>query len=154
MLNKELVLWLTRDIFEAFSDDLRLVGGTVRDVLKDKFPKDFDFATPKTPEEILKLFENSERYEVYPTGLQHGTVTIHDKLSDMRFEVTTLRKDILPDGRHSGVLWTDSYEEDAARRDFTMNSMYMDSKGEIYDPFGGAEHIKERKVIFIGSADA
>ena len=110
-----------------------------------------DLATPSTPDAVVRL-ANEAGLAVHPTGLAHGTVTI---VADRTgFEVTTLRRDVETDGRHAVVAFTTSWEEDARRRDFTINALYCDANGTIYDPIGGLADLRRRRVRFIGDAEA
>jgi tRNA nucleotidyltransferase/poly(A) polymerase len=109
----------------------RIVGGYVRDSLIGKPCHDIDLATPLKPEEVTKLLESSG-IKVTPTGIKHGTVTAISPQKEA-IEITTLRNDIACDGRYADVEFTDNWEEDAARRDFTINAMSMDIGGAIYD---------------------
>ena len=128
----------------------RLVGGCVRDNLLGKTPKDYDFATHLLPEEVIEIFSNNG-IEVVPSGLQHGTVMVI--LDGIGYEITTLRTDDETDGRHAIVSFTDSWEKDAERRDFTFNALYMDKEGTIYDYYNGVEDLKNNIIRFIGSAE-
>lgn len=130
----------------------RVVGGCVRDTFIGREPKDWDVATPYLPEEVRDICE-AAGYEVIDTGLQHGTVTV--VFPDNSFspvEVTTLRVDATTDGRHAEVQFTDSFEKDAERRDFTFNAMSVDIDGNLYDYFGGMDDLKAGRVRFVGSA--
>ena len=128
---------------------LRFVGGCVRNTLLDVPITDIDVATTVTPDEVLELaLKNGVRS--IPTGLQHGTVTL--VLEGGSFEVTTLRRDEETDGRHAKVSYSTSWKEDAARRDFTMNALYLDPDGQLYDYFGGMQDLEKRLVRFIGDA--
>ncbi len=136
-------------IFKIFDGQIRLVGGCVRDLLLNKKINDFDFATKVLPEEIIKILKNNN-LKAIPTGLKHGTVTAI--VNNKNFEITTLRKDLKTDGRHAVVEFVDDYFFDAARRDFTINALYLDSKGLLYDYFDGISDLENRKVKFIGDA--
>lgn len=130
---------------------LLLVGGCVRNALLDKPVEDIDFATPQKPEEITEILEKNG-VKVIPTGLQHGTVTA--VLNDQTFEITTLRHDKETDGRHAVVEFTDDWLEDAKRRDFTLNTLLMDAKGNVFDPLGqGIEDLKNHKIRFVGEPE-
>ena len=127
-----------------------LVGGAVRDFLQTgTYPADIDIATQATPEEVMERLTTAGLY-VVPTGLKHGTVTAVFKHKP--YEITTLRKDVATHGRHADVTFTLDVEEDATRRDFTFNALYMDETGEILDFFGGKEDLKKGFVRFIGDA--
>ncbi len=129
----------------------RLVGGVVRDLIAGKVVSDIDVATPEPPELILDQLKIAG-IKVIPTGISHGTVTA---LFDHRsYEITTLRKDVEMDGRHAKVCWTKKWHEDAARRDFTINALYCDRKGKIWDYFHGQEDLKRGHVRFVGAAKA
>ena len=131
-------------------DTARFVGGCVRDSIIGLKTNDIDIATKLKPEDVVKIL-GSESIKVVPTGIDHGTVSVFSK--DFNFEITTLRSDISTDGRHAEVIFSDSWEEDSLRRDFTINSIYLKQNGEIYDPHNGIQDLKERKIIFIGNPD-
>lgn len=132
------------------ADAVRFVGGCVRDSLLGRPVSDIDLATIHKPEQTIELLE-AEGIKVVPTGLAHGTITA--VVDGDTFEVTTLRKDVSTDGRRATVAFTDSWHEDAARRDFTINALYASYSGEIYDPFGGLNGLDRREVRFIGDAE-
>lgn len=141
-----------RKIFEIFlkkGDEIRLVGGCVRDLLINKKVNDFDFATKFLPQEVIKILEENN-IKAVPTGVKFGTITA--VINHKNFEITTLRKDSETDGRHCNPEFIDDYFLDAARRDFTMNALYLDDKGVVYDYFDGVEDIKNQYVKFIGNA--
>lgn len=131
--------------------EVYLVGGCVRDSLVGRTPKDWDFTTNATPEEITDIFEASE-YKVVPTGIKHGTVSVI--VDSEVFEITTFRIDgNYCDGRHpETVEFASSIEEDLSRRDFTMNSIAYNPKKGFVDPFGGKEDIKNKVVRANGLA--
>ena len=141
-----------RKIMAALSKDgeARFVGGCVRDALIDKKITDIDIATTHKPEKTTELLEKTGT-KVIPTGIEHGTVTA--VINHKKFEITTLRRDVECYGRHAEVEFTDNWQEDAARRDFTMNALSMDMKGEIYDYFEGIDDLNAGKVKFIGDAE-
>ncbi len=127
--------------------ETRVAGGAVRNALLGVPVADVDLATTLLPEQVMQISKASG-FAVHPTGIEHGTVTVvHDGAA---FEVTTLRKDIESDGRHAVVSFTHDWAEDAARRDFTINAMYCDEKGKIYDFTEGYADILKRKVRFVG----
>ena len=138
------------DILHAGGVNMRLVGGAVRDTLLGLTPKDLDFAVDQPPERITKILE-AAGIKVIPTGLQHGTVTA--VIKGEPFELTTLRIDVETDGRHAEVEWTSDFEQDAGRRDFTINAMSIDRRGNLYDYFEGQNHLNAGMVRFIGNAD-
>lgn len=128
----------------------RLVGGCVRDIISGKVSADLDIATTVLPQDICKVLE-AHHIKAIPTGIKHGTITAI--LDQYTLEITTLRKDIECFGRHATVEFTDSWEEDASRRDFTINAMSMDLEGNIYDYFGGQKDLHNKLVRFVGDPD-
>jgi poly(A) polymerase len=137
------------EVFAAAGIPLRFVGGAVRDTLLKKPVMDVDAATPTPPQKVMSLLGNAGMKTI-PTGLSHGTITA--VINHRHYEITTLRRDIKNFGRHAEVLFTDNWEEDAARRDFTMNALYADPDGTVYDYFGGIEDALAGRVRFIGDA--
>lgn len=135
------------DALAAEGAELRFVGGCVRDTLAKRQVKDIDIATPDPPETVMALLQRAG-LEAVPTGLAHGTVTA---ISDGKpFEITTLRVDVETFGRHARVAFTDDWEADAARRDFTINAMALAPDGSLYDPFGGQADLAAGHVRFVG----
>ena len=128
-------------------DTTRFVGGCVRDSLIGVKTNDIDIATKLEPYDVVNIL-TSASIKVIPTGIDHGTVSVFSK--KFNFEITTLRSDISTDGRHAKVIFSDSWEKDSSRRDFTINSIYLKQNGEIYDPHNGIQHLKKRKITFIG----
>jgi len=126
----------------------RYVGGAVRDDLLGLPVSDIDLATRLRPDEVVARLE-AAKIKAVPTGIDHGTVTA---VSDGHpFEITTLRRDVSTDGRRAVVDFTDDWEQDAARRDFTINALSADPlTGELFDYFGGLEDLETRHVRFIG----
>jgi poly(A) polymerase len=130
----------------------RAVGGVVRDTILG-YPRstpDIDMATELVPDEVIARAEAAE-IAWYPTGMDHGTVTL--RLGDVLVEVTTLRHDTETDGRHAKVVFGVDWEEDARRRDFTLNALYCTADGSLYDPLGGVADAQARRIRFIGDAD-
>ena len=123
------------------------VGGCVRKFLTDKKIDDIDVATSLTTDQIKERFKNT-KFEVIDTGVKHGTVTLISK--DLKLELTTLRKDIKTDGRHAEIEYTDDWKEDSNRRDFTINAIYLDITGKIFDPQLGSVDLKNKVLKFIG----
>ena len=135
----------------AKGDAARFVGGCVRDAVLGRPAGDIDLATPARPETVMaRLAAASIR--AIPTGLAHGTVSA--VIGPRRFEITTLRRDVETDGRHARVAFTDDWAADAARRDFTINALYCDDDGTLYDPVGGLADLRARRVRFVGDARA
>lgn len=143
----------TRRVVEALSKDgatPRFCGGAVRDALVGVDAVDIDIATPDPPETVIRLAAEA-RLNTRPTGIEHGTVTV---IADRRpFEVTTLRRDVETYGRKAKVAFTDDWREDAARRDFTINALYADPDGTLYDYFDGVADLAAGRVRFIGDAE-
>ncbi len=123
------------------------VGGCVRNYLQSKKIGDIDMATIFTPDEIKKKLQNS-KFKVIDTGLEHGSVTV--VLDHNKFELTTLRKDVKTDGRHAEIKTIDDWKEDSKRRDFTINAIYLNKRGKIFDPQQGVNDLKNNIVKFIG----
>jgi poly(A) polymerase len=123
----------------------------VRDALLGRAITDIDLATPEPPERVMKLLA-SAGITVVPTGLKHGTITA--VMNKRPYEITTLRRDVETDGRHARVEYTDSWEADAARRDFTMNALFCAPDGTLYDAFSGIEDLHARRVRFVGEPEA
>ncbi len=137
---------------EGYSDEseIRYVGGCVRKILKNEKVNDIDLATNLNPEQIIQVC-NKKNIKFYETGLEHGTITAI--INDYKFEITSLRKDLKTDGRHADVIFTNDWKEDASRRDFSINSIYSDLEGNIFDPFNGKKDLEDGKIIFIGDAE-
>ena len=142
-------------IFDAINSyssesEIRYVGGCVRKIINEEKVDDIDLATNIDPKKVCAaLKQNNINY--YESGIEHGTITaIEDKY---KFEITTLRKDISTDGRHAKVEFTEDWKEDASRRDFTINSIYSDREGNLFDPFNGKKDLKNGIINFIGDTD-
>lgn len=138
------------DALEKSGYESRVVGGSVRNYLLNKEISDIDIASTATPDEAQKLFSKLN-ITALPTGKEHGTITVIYKSKP--YEITTLRKDIKTFGRHAEVSFTKSFEEDSARRDFTINAIYMDRNGNLFDYHDGISDLKNREVKFIGDAE-
>lgn len=129
----------------------RFVGGCVRNTLMGREVDDIDIATQLTPDRVTEVAK-AAGFAAHPTGIEHGTVTV--VVNHKPFEVTTLRRDVSTDGRRATVAFTESWEEDAQRRDFRLNALYADASGAIHDPTGGGlDDARAGRVIFIGDAD-
>ncbi|MBT5073266.1 MAG: CCA tRNA nucleotidyltransferase [Kordiimonadaceae bacterium] len=143
-------------VLNGGGDHAKIVGGTVRDTLINHFWNktrpvgDIDIASINTPEANTALLE-AAGIKVIPTGIKYGTVTA--VINKKPYEITTLRRDVSTDGRHAQVEYSDDWACDAKRRDFTINALYMDANGTIFDPLGGIKDVKAGKVRFIGDAD-
>ena len=127
----------------------RFVGGCVRDALLGRPVKDIDIAIAAPPATVTALLEQAE-IKAVPTGIAHGTVTA--VTGGAHFEITTLRHDVETFGRHARVAFTDDWEADAARRDFTINALFCDTDGTVYDPTGGLADLRAGRVRFVGDA--
>lgn len=134
---------------EAAGGELRFVGGCVRDALLERVVYDIDAACTLPPEQVMQALEQVD-IRAIPTGIAHGTVTAI--CDGQRYEITTLRRDVDCDGRHAEVAYTDDWQEDAARRDFTMNALYATPDVTLYDYFGGEADATAGHVRFIGDA--
>ena len=142
-------------IFDAINgysniSEVRYVGGCVRKILNKENTDDIDLATNLTPDQVKACLDNS-KIKYFETGLEHGTITA--KIDNQNFEITTLRKDVKTDGRHAIVEYTTSWEEDALRRDFTINSIYSDIDGNLYDPNNGHKDLINGIIKFIGEPE-
>ena len=124
------------------------VGGCVRKHLLNEDIDDIDIATSLTTDQIKEKFKDT-KYKVIDSGIKHGTVTL--VLKKLKLELTTLRKDIKTDGRHAEIEYTDDWQEDSNRRDFTINAIYLDADGKIFDPQLGIHDLKNFIVKFIGN---
>ncbi len=142
-------------IFEAINNfseksEIRYVGGCVRKVIKKENLDDIDLATNLMPLEVCEALKNKQ-ISYYESGIEHGTITaIIDKY---KYEITSLRKDVSTDGRHAEVEFSLDWKEDASRRDFTINSIYADGDGNLFDPFNGKKDLEEGHINFIGNAE-
>ena len=142
-------------IFEAInnyseSSEVRYVGGCIRKVIKKEVVDDIDLATNLKPNEICEALKNKD-INFYETGIEHGTVTA--VIDEYKYEITSLRKDVKTDGRHAKVEFSLDWKEDAARRDFSINSIYSDARGNLFDPNNGKKDLEEGLIHFIGDAE-
>jgi len=138
------------DIIHQNEGKVRIVGGAVRDLIINRKVHDIDLASDLLPEKIIKIMRNNN-IKVIETGIEFGTVTII--LNKKPYQITTLRKDIETDGRHAKVDYTNDWQEDASRRDFTFNAIYLDEDGKTYDYFNGIEDLKNNYIKFIGNPE-
>ncbi|HTC18757.1 MAG TPA: CCA tRNA nucleotidyltransferase [Stellaceae bacterium] len=125
----------------------RFVGGVVRDALLQRAIKDIDIATPLLPAEVMKRLKQA-KLKAVPTGLEHGTVTA--VAGKRHYEITTLRRDVKTYGRHAEVEFAADWAEDAVRRDFTMNALFLDADGKVFDYVGGLPDLEAGRVRFVG----
>ncbi|XP_050813444.1 CCA tRNA nucleotidyltransferase 1, mitochondrial isoform X3 [Gopherus flavomarginatus] len=138
------------ELFEKEKYELRIAGGAVRDLLNGMKPQDVDFATVATPTQMKEMFQSAGVRMINNKGEKHGTITA--RLHEQNFEITTLRIDVVTDGRHAEVEFTTDWEKDAERRDLTINSMFLGLDGTLFDYFRGYEDLKNKKVRFVGHA--
>jgi poly(A) polymerase len=141
---------ILHDAFDQEGFEIRFVGGCVRDAILGRTDiHDIDFATNAKPDQVQEIFK---KYKIhyFDSGLKHGTITaVFEKTC---YEITTLRVDQNCDGRHANIRFSESWEEDASRRDFTFNAFYMDFGGNFYDHFNGLDDLLSKRLKFIGSA--
>ena len=140
----------TRAVLEALSArgaSVRFVGGCVRDAVAERPVTDIDIATPDAPEGVIELLQ-AAGVKALPTGIEHGTVTA--VIEGQAIEITTLRRDLETDGRRAVVAYTDDWLADSARRDLTINALYADADGTLYDPQSGLGDLKAGRVRFVG----
>ncbi len=144
------------DAIKAIGGEARFVGGVLRDLFHGDewtgYP-DLDMAMDIPPLAAKTALENVG-LRVLPTGIDHGTITVFDRRNDkLKVELTSLRHDLETDGRHAVVGFTKNWDEDAARRDFTINSIYASADGTVFDPFDGRGDLALGRVQFIGNAE-
>ncbi len=140
------------ELFKAVSSynefsEIRYVGGCVRKILNNEKFDDIDLATNLKPNELKECLKKNN-IEFFETGIDHGTITA--RIDEKNFEITSLRKDISTDGRHAVVEFTNEWKQDAVRRDFTINSIYADKDGNLFDPNDGVKDLENGKIEFIG----
>ncbi|WP_332065987.1 CCA tRNA nucleotidyltransferase [Bartonella sp. CB189] len=155
--NFKYVDWLQRSCIQKLlhvlsldGEEARVVGGAVRNQLLGKPISDIDIATTCLPQQIIMRVEKAG-FRAVPTGIAFGTITV--VAESCSYEVTTLRSDIETDGRHAKVLFGRDWKKDAERRDFTINALYCDAAGQLYDVVGGLNDIASRTIRFIGPAE-
>ncbi len=144
-----------KKIFEAFSthsseSEIRYVGGCLRKILNNEKVDDIDLATNLNPLEVSETLKKNN-INFYESGIEHGTITAI--IDNYKFEITSLREDIFTDGRHAKVKFSKDWKKDAARRDFTINSIYADLDGNLFDPYSGKKDIEIGQVRFIGDPE-
>ena len=137
---------------ESYSEnsEIRYVGGCVRKALNNEVLDDIDLAVNLKPNECIEAL-NKNNIKFYETGIKHGTITAI--IGNHKFEITSLRKDLNTDGRHAEVSFSKDWHEDASRRDFTINSIYADINGNLFDPFDGKKDLENGKINFIGDPE-
>ena len=144
-----------RKIFEAINEyseesEIRYVGGCVRKIINNEKVDDIDLATNLVPEQVCEVLKKKE-INYYESGIDHGTITA--LIDNYKFEITTLRKDVSTDGRHAKVEFTNNWKDDASRRDFTINAIYSDAEGNLFDPYNGKKDLEEGYINFIGDVN-
>jgi len=132
------------------TSEIRYVGGCVRKILNDEKTDDIDLATNLTPDQVKQCLDKNQ-IKFFKTGVEHGTITA--VIDDQNFEITTLRKDVKTDGRHAVVEYTTNWKEDSLRRDFSINSIYSDLDGNLYDPNSGHKDLNFGIIKFIGDPE-
>ena len=142
-------------IFDAINSyssesEIRYVGGCIRKIIKKEKVDDIDLATNLEPNQVCDAL-NKNQISYYESGIEHGTITA--TIENKKFEITSLRKDIFTDGRHAKVEFSKNWKDDASRRDFTINSIYSDKDGNLFDPYDGKKDLEKGLINFIGDAD-
>ena len=134
----------------SLDSEIRYVGGCVRKAINKEKIEDIDLATNLEPTEVCEVLKKNE-INFYESGIEHGTITA--LIDDYKFEITSLREDILTDGRHAQVKFSKDWKKDASRRDFTINSIYSDKEGNLFDPYNGKNDLKIGQINFIGDPE-
>ena len=136
----------------SFSEnsEIRYVGGCIRKIINNEKVDDIDLAVNLNPIEVSDALKK-KNIKFYESGIKHGTITAI--INNNKFEITSLRKDIDTDGRHAKIEFSDNWKEDASRRDFTINAIYADIEGNLFDPFDGKKDLENGKIIFIGNTE-
>ena len=142
-------------IFQAInsfssSSEVRYVGGCVRKIINSEKVDDIDLATNLNPRETCEALKKNE-IDYYETGIEHGTITA--LIEDYKFEITSLREDVSTDGRFAQVKFSKDWKKDASRRDFTINAIYSDKEGNLFDPYNGREDLIKGEIKFIGDPE-
>lgn len=135
---------------DKYNDNLRIVGGAVRNFLLNKDINDFDLSTTFSPQETINILQKNN-IKAIPTGIKFGTITAI--INNRTFEITSTREDIKTDGRHAEVKFIKDFEIDSSRRDFTFNALYLDFNNNLFDYHNGIEDLNKGKVKFIGNTE-
>ena len=151
-LTKKTPAKLIFDAIDTYSKDseVRYVGGCIRKIINKEKVDDIDLATNLKPDQVCEAMKKNN-INYYESGLSHGTITA--SIDAFKFEITTLREDVETYGRHADVKFSKDWKKDASRRDFTINSIYSDKDGNIFDPFNGRQDLQHGLINFIGDAD-
>ena len=144
-----------KKIFEAINSystesEIRYVGGCIRKIINKEKVDDIDLATNQEPKQVCEILKKN-KIDYYETGIDHGTITA--VIKTYKFEITTLRKDVFTDGRHAKVLFSKNWKEDASRRDLTINAIYSDEAGNLFDPYDGKKDLEKGFINFIGKTN-
>ncbi len=152
ILKKETSIEKIFKVIENYSEEaeVRYVGGCIRKILNNEKVEDIDLATNIEPIKVKSALQKNG-INFYETGMTHGTITA--SIENEKYEITSLRSDVSTDGRHAKVEFTNNWLQDAERRDFTINSIYSDINGNLFDPFDGKKDLEEGKVVFVGVAE-
>jgi len=132
------------------NSEIRYVGGCVRKIINKEKVDDIDLAVNLNPKDVCDAL-NKKKIKYYESGIEHGTITA--LINNIKFEITSLRKDIDTDGRHAKIEFSGNWKEDASRRDFTINAIYADIEGRLFDPFEGKKDLENGKINFIGDIE-
>ncbi|MBD1137832.1 CCA tRNA nucleotidyltransferase [Pelagibacterales bacterium SAG-MED43] len=144
-----------KKIFESINNfstsaEIRYVGGCIRKIIKGELVDDIDLATNLNPQQVCNVLKKNN-INFYETGIDHGTITA--VIDTYKFEITSLREDTETDGRHAKVKFSTDWKKDALRRDFTINAIYSDIDGNLFDPFNGKDDLEKGIVKFIGDPE-
>lgn len=140
--------------FEKAHFEIYAVGGCVRDTVLERLVKDVDFSSDARPQQMVEIIQSlGNSWKTVPTGIDHGTITAVAP-NGATYEITTFRTDIETDGRHATVAFSNNIEDDARRRDFTINAFYADREGRVRDIVGGSVDLRARRIRFIGDPAA
>ena len=142
-------------IFDAIdsyssSSEIRYVGGCIRKIINKEKIDDIDLATNLEPIQVCEALSRN-KINFHETGIKHGTITA--LIDNYKFEITSLREDVSTDGRHAQVKFSQDWRKDASRRDFTINAIYADKEGNLFDPYNGKEDLKKGEINFIGDTE-
>ncbi len=151
-LTKNSRAYLIFDAINSYNSksEIRYVGGCLRKIINNEKVEDIDLATNLIPDQVCNALKK-QNIDFFESGKTHGTITAI--IEDFKFEITSLREDVSTDGRHAKVKFSQDWKEDAQRRDFTINSIYADSEGNLFDPFNGKVDLKKGNIRFIGDPD-
>ncbi len=140
------------DTINNFSSEseIRYVGGCIRKIIKEEVVDEIDLATNLNPQQVCNALKKNN-LNFYETGIEHGTITA--VIDNYNFEITSLREDVETDGRHAKVKFSTDWKKDASRRDFTINAIYADKGGNLFDPFNGKDDLEKGVVKFIGNPE-